>query len=314
MKKLLLYTVLFLITVFGYAQNLVPNGSFEDTVSAPLGGVIEDVTGWINCGSTPDYYNPAFESDGFGFGVPNCFYTGYQNALDGNSFAGLGLTAIPEQPAEFIAIQLTQQMSVGTRYYVSAYISQADLYPCATNNFCFKFFNSMYFSQGSPPPFDNFAHIRSTTINSDSLNWQFVSGSFIADSTYQYLVMGNFFNLVQTDTFHCSASDLSYYYIDKVCVSSDSLNCMVPTSINQLPLKATSTISIYPNPASNYIQVNNLTYSISYSVYNELGQSCMNGKLKTGLNNIDVNSLSNGLYFFRTDTYTLKIIINHQNK
>ena len=63
MKKLLLYTVLFLITVFGYAQNLVPNGSFEDTVSAPLGGVIEDVTGWINCGSTPDYYNPAFESD-----------------------------------------------------------------------------------------------------------------------------------------------------------------------------------------------------------------------------------------------------------
>ena len=313
MKNLLLSFFIF-FSLTGWGQNLVPNNSFEDTVSAPLGGVIEDATGWINCGLTPDYYNPAFGSDGFGFGVPNCFYTGYQNALDGNSFAGFGLTQIPEQSGEFIGVQLTQSLTIGTKYYVSAYISKSDQYPCATNNLCFKFFNSMYFSQGNTPPFDNFAHVRSTAIISDTLNWQLVGGSFIADSAYQYLVIGNFFNLVQTDTFNCAASDASYYYIDNVCVSSNTATCMVPTSINQLPLKATSTISVYPNPASNYIQVNNLAYSISYFVYNELGEICMNGKLKTGLNNIDVNSLSNGLYFFRTDTYTLKIIINHQNK
>lgn len=314
MKQLHLYIVFLFSTLCGYSQNLVPNSSFEDTVSAPLGGVIEDVTGWINCGLTPDYYNPGFEHYGNGFGTPNCFYTGYQIPIYGNSFAGLGLTQIPEQPAEFIGVQLTQPLMIGTKYFVSAYISKSDHYPCATNNFCFKFFNSMYFSQGNPPPFDNFTHVRSNAIISDTLNWQLVGGSFIADSAYQYMVMGNFFNLVQTDTFNCAASDASYYYIDNVCVSSDTATCIVPTSIYQIPLKAKSTISIYPNPASNYMQVSNLTSSISYAVYTELGQICMNGKLKIGLNNIDLNSLSNGLYFFRTDTYTLKIIINHQHK
>lgn len=195
MVKHLFLSFFIIFTVAVKAQNLVPNPSFEDTVSVPLGGVIDDATGWINCGLTPDYYNPAFDSDGFGFGVPNCFYTGYQNALDGFSFAGLGLTQIPEQPGEFIGVQLTQPLTIGTRYYVSGYISRADDFRCSTNNFCFRFFNSMYFSPGNPPAFDNFAQVGSTVINSDSLNWQFINGSFVADSAYQYLVMGNFFNL-----------------------------------------------------------------------------------------------------------------------
>ncbi len=290
--------------------NLVPNPSFEDTVSAPLGGVIEDATGWINCGNTPDYYNAGFDSDGFGFGVPNCFFTGYQNAFHGNAFAGIGLTAIPEQPAEFISIQLSQPLTIGTKYYVSGYISRADDYRCSTNNFCFRFFNSMYFSAGSPPPFDNIAHIRSATINSDSLNWNFVGGSFIADSAYQYIVMGNFFNLSQTDTLHCTASDASYYYIDAICVSSDSATCMLPTSIQQYSVKQTG-LYVYPNPSNNYIQLKNLTVSTSYLLINRLGQVCMYGKLTPNDSKMDVSSLASGLYFLKTDMCSLKIIINH---
>lgn len=299
-----------MFSLMGNSQNIVPNNSFEDTVSAPLGGVIEDAIGWINCGATPDYYNPGFNSDGFGFGVPNCFYTGYQNSSDGYSFAGLGLTAIPEQPAEFIAIQLTQPMLVGTKYYVSAYISQADLYPCATNNFCFKFFNSMYFSQGSPPPFDNFAHVRSTVIISDSLNWQLVGGTFIADSAYQYLVMGNFYNLSQTDTFNCAASDLSYYYIDNVCVSSDSVTCLIPTSIQQYSAKKNH-VSIYPNPASGFIHIISTSSPFAYSLVNSLGTTCYSGKLNAVDETLNVSSLSNGIYILHIDKSTFKVVINN---
>lgn len=302
--------VLFLSKEGKSQVNLVPNPSFEDTVFSPLGGVIEDAIGWINCGLTPDYYNPAFDSDGFGFGVPNCFYTGYQNALDGFSFAGLGLTQIPEQSGEFIGVQLTLPLTIGTKYYVSAYISQADMYPCATNNFCFKFFNSMYFSQGSPPPFDNFAHVRSTVINSDSLNWQLVGGTFIADSAYQYLIMGNVYNLAQTDTFHCTASDLSYYYVDNVCVSSDSTTCLIPTSIQQFSSKKNQ-ISIYPNPASAFIHIKTSSGPVDYLLVNNLGITCDTGKLNDGGGILNTSSLPDGIYILRIDKSAFKVVINN---
>ena len=313
MIKSLVYTSIFLSLFFfkGRAQNLVPNNSFEDTISAPLGGVIVDAAGWINCGNSPDYYNPGFDHYGYGFGTPNCFYTGYQNPLDGNSFAGLGLTVIPEQPCEFIGVQLTQPLIIGTKYYVSAYISQAEDWKCSTNNFCFRFFNSMYFSSTSPPFLDNFSHIRSTSINSDSINWQLIGGTFIADSAYQYLVMGNFYGLSQTDTLYCTASDLSYYYLDNVCVSSDSTTCLIPTYISE-QLAFQKGISVFPNPASNVLHLKNVTGQANYRLFNFIGEQKSAGILILGDSTIDVSSLADGLYFLSIDKSTLKIIIrNH---
>ncbi|CAN5375708.1 hypothetical protein BH10BAC1_BH10BAC1_01240 [soil metagenome] len=311
MKKTCLIITLFFIASVGHGQNLVPNNSFEDTVSNPMGGVIEDAVAWINCYNTPDYYNAGFNSGGFGFGVPNCYFTGYQNAFDGNAFAGIGLTAIPDQPAEFIGVQLTMPLVIGTKYYVSAYLSRADMYQCASNNFGFKFFNTLYFSPPlNPPPIDNITQVNSTTIVSDSVNWQFVSGSFIADSSYQYLVMGNFYNLSFTNTAGCTSSDASYYYIDAVCVSSDSTTCMIATSIQQ-PLSKKTQVSIYPNPARDFIYVSDLVSSQTYSLINSLGVSCRNGKLKSGNNLIDVSMLSDGLYILRIDELIFKILINN---
>lgn len=313
LKILFLFGILNSTCFITKAQgNLVPNNSFEDTVSAPLGGVIDDATGWINCYLSPDYYNPAFDSDGFGFGVPNCYYTGYQNAFDGNSFAGIGLTIIPEQPGEFFGIQLTSPLTVGTKYYVSAYISQANFYPCSSNNFCFKFFNSLYFLPSfSNPPIDNFAHVTSSIRVTDTLGWQLVGGAFIADSSYQYLVIGNFYNLAQTDTSNCYANpDGSYYYVDDVCVSSDSATCMVPTSIQNFSLKKNQ-ISIYPNPASDFIHIKSSSGPFAYSLVNSLGITVDTGKLNSENEILNVSLLSAGLYFLRIDKSSFKIVINN---
>jgi hypothetical protein len=310
MKQFLFYFFV-LFTVALKAQNIVPNPSFEDTVSSPLGGAIDDASGWINCNLSPDYYNAGFNSYSPSFGVPNCSFTGYQNAFMGNAFSGLALTQVPDQPGEFIGVQLTQTLTIGTKYYVSGYVSRADNFLCSSNNFGFRFFNSLYFLPSfSPPPIDNFAHVNSSVVITDSAGWSFISGSFIADSTYQYMVMGNFFNLSLTDTLNCFFNpDVSYYYIDNICVSSDSATCMVPTSVQQFSLQKTE-ISIFPNPCSNFIQIKNSTSDVGYSLVNELGQICMNGRLKPN-DKIDVSSLPSGLYFFRTDLYSLKVIINH---
>lgn len=312
--KLLFKTILLLVLSFCLQateaqKNLVPNGSFEDTIANPLGGVIEDALGWINSGGTPDYYNPGFAHYGNGFGTPNCFYSGYQIPKYGNSFAGLGLTAIPEQPAEFIAVQLTQPMVVGTKYCVSAYISQCEQYPCATNNFCFKFCNSFKYSASNPPVLDNFAHIRSTAVISDTLGWNLVGGSFIADSAYQYLIIGNFFNLFQTDTIHCTASDLSCYYIDNVCVSSDSIICLIPTSIANSDVQINE-LKIHPNPASDFLNIefeDNKTHQIS--IYNSMGEIVLAFPVNKQ-STISIAALSQGVYYLKEDDYpTIKKFI-----
>lgn len=313
MKKLLLCTVVLFAPVCWYAQNLVPNPSFEDTVSAPAGGLMEDATGWINCGLSPDYYNAGFDSDGFGFGVPNCFYTGYQNAYNGNAFAGMAITLIPEQPGEFIGIQLTQPLIIGTKYFVSAYISRADDYPCSSNNLDFKFYNSLYFLPTfNPPPLDNFSHVNSAALVTDSLNWQLVGGSFTADSTYQYLVIGNFHDLSQTDTLNCYNLPSAYYYIDDVCVSADSMTCLIPTLNTQPPIKI-SEVSIYPNPTSGYLHINNPIHSEYFSLTNCMGQTIGYSRLEEGDNIIDIGSYTNGMYFLEIDKkYFFKILINNQ--
>ena len=317
MKKHFIISFILLLA-FNYiikAQtNLVPNPSFEDTIANPSGGLIDDANGWINCNLSPDYYNAGFNSDGLGFGVPNCYYTGYQNAFDGNAFAGLGITAVPEQPAEFIGVQLTQPLVIGTKYFVSAYISRADDYPCASNNFGFKFFNSLYFlTSFNPPPIDNYAHVNSSALITDSLNWQLIGGSFIADSAYRYLVIGNFYNLSQTNTLNCfSNPDASYYYLDEVCVSSDSLTCQIPTAIQQLS-KRKNEVYVYPNPANGEIYLKNLPHSAeAYTLFNSLGVNCANGRFNPNQNIIDIHSLLNGVYLLSIDQrYFFKVLINN---
>lgn len=310
MKKLI-YIFAILVYNYSFSQiNLVPNPSFEDTIPTPLGGVITDATGWINCGNTPDYYNAGFNGYSPGFGVPSCSYTGYQNAYHGNGFAGIGLTAIPEQPAEFIGINLTQSLVIGNTYYVSAYISRADDYSCATNNFGFRFFNTLYFSPPTnPPPIDNFAHVNSSAIISDSLSWHYVIGSFIADSAYKFLVIGNFFNLSQTNTLNCTSSDASYYYVDFVCVSTSSETCMNPTGISKLASKATTSL-VYPNPAKDLIHIKNTNMFNSYKIMNCIGEVSSEGVLQLGDNIINISAYPQGLYTILIDQqYHSKILI-----
>ena len=293
-----------------FAQNLVPNPSFEDTVQCPHGNGILDAKGWLNCGFSPDYYNACANSTFPPAGVPNGLYSGYQYAFDGDAFAGIVTYQDQQVLHEFISTQLLQPLVIGTKYFVSAYICSG-VYVCSANNFGFKFFTTMPFDDLNLPPIDNFAHVYSDSLISDSVNWIQIAGSFTADSAYQYITIGNFFDNVNTDTMYCSPpGDGAYYLVDGVCVSSDSTTCYDWTSISIDAIERNQT-TVYPNPASYALNVKNLSSKASFSMHNLLGATVKRGTLADTDDKIRVDNLPNGIYFLILNKQTsYKIIIN----
>lgn len=297
MKKIWIILLLTMATHLVNAQiNLVPNPSFEDTVTCPdHGGNIDQASGWINCGITPDYFNVCANISFPSLGVPDGFYSGYQFAFNGNGYAAIETYEVPIVQHEFIGIQLLQPLVIGTKYYASCYVSRSDYYICAANNFGFRFFMSMYFSNIDPAPIDNFSHIHSNIIINDTINWVRVEGSFVADSAYQYLVVGNFYDNLNTSIFNCDTTGVNgaYYLVDAVCVSTDSATCNNWVGIKEVDIKGHS---IYPNPAYKSIQVDNLTEDVRYSIVNSLGEIVASGCASKKNSKVDISSFENGLY------------------
>lgn len=127
MKKFLL-TVFILLTHVCVAQvNLVPNPSFEDTVSCPFtAGQVDRAVGWYPSRNTPDYFNECDWINGL-TAVPNNF-TGYQYAHSGVAYCGYisYLKTTPNYRENFTC-NLLAPLTIGTKYFISFYVSHADL-------------------------------------------------------------------------------------------------------------------------------------------------------------------------------------------
>jgi hypothetical protein len=153
-------------------------------------------------------------------------------------------------------------LQINQKYYVSFYVSLADTTICfAINNIGVLFSTINYglpasYCQTNPyftllPPL-NYAHIIDTSIVSDKVNWTRISGSFIADSLYKYLIIGNFFDdahtsFIQVDSF-CNHCGCAYYYVDDVFIGTDSVETIVNIHEN-------NDIYVFPNPASDFINI-----------------------------------------------------------
>lgn len=229
MKKIWNIILLTLLMNSSYGQiNLVPNPSFEDTVScATSAGQINKAESWVSFGNSPDYFNAC--SNEYYSSVPiNAF--GYQNAYSGVAYAGF-YTYYFGNYREYLGAELIQHLVTGTQYYISFRIVCADndsfLCKNFTNNMGVLFSNTLY-SEINPIQTGNYSHLHSTNVITDSTNWISINGIFVADSDYQYIVLGNFYNNINTDTIHFNIPgpwQFSYYFIDNICVSDDSSRC-----------------------------------------------------------------------------------------
>ena len=195
MKNLLLVLLLFILSLSSQAQqNLVPNPSFEDTVYCPFGtNQMDACANWMNFGNSPDYFNactgPSF------YGLPDNYGFGYQYAHTGNAMAGAIMyykpnSSVPNNYREFIGIQLSSPLVVGQKYFYSFYTNFSAQFQnsIACNKMGLNFTNVQYDELNWPPLINN-SHLFSDSILMDSLLWVRLSGSFFADSAYQYFII-----------------------------------------------------------------------------------------------------------------------------
>ena len=233
MKLMVAGLLCVLLPPYSYSQNLVGNPSFEEYSMCPSQpGELFKADGWTINVNTSDYFNSCC-------GCPNILnvpYTGYgyQYPSTGDGFAGfLGLPIGGPATREFLGRALDNPMVLGQKYYVSFKVNfsqNAYTSLCGQDKIGMKFTNVNHGIDTvlNPPFAEDSAHVYTDDIIMDTLNWVTISGSFIADSAYQYMMIGVFFNAADV-TLNCvdstSVFKWNYYYVDDVCVSVDSALC-----------------------------------------------------------------------------------------
>lgn len=205
------------------AQNLVPNPSFETYSSCPnSSSQVNYATPWNTAQNSPEYLNSCSAS--IYADVPTNYF-GFQNANTGQaymgglfygSFAGSYLADLREH----LYVPLTSPLVVGQTYYLSFYVNLVDNSEYAINRMGMQFCSSYNASF----PLNNTAHLYSSSVIADKTNWVNVTGSMVATTAFNAVMVGNFFNDANTTvTFVGSSVDIgynAYYFIDDVYVST----------------------------------------------------------------------------------------------
>jgi hypothetical protein len=244
----------------GIGQNMVMNPSFEDNDSCPSSSSqINNANGWSSFHNSPDYFNSC--ATNINFSVPSNVL-GYQLASTG--FAYSGITTFYTEFSDFREIiggTLLSTMNIGTKYYFSMKVSLCIDVPTSTshasNNLGVRFLTETY-DNTNPWMIDNFAHIWTDTVITDTASWVTVSGSIIADSAYSNFAIGNLFDDINTDTVQLgngTTGFTSYYYIDDVCVSLDSSYCINTGNTGLFDSGFRESMVVYPNPTSGSISI-----------------------------------------------------------
>ncbi len=302
MKAFFLWGVLVLGACYCGAQNLVPNPSFEEYVSCPDNlSQISKAIGWNSARPSPDYFNVCVFS-GDNVSIPENFF-GYQYPASGNAYTGFAaMYGGVSNLREYLGIKLTDSLQVGSRYYVNLKISRAYnanfLNDCSVNKVGALFSTTAY-SDTNNAPICNCPQVYTNLVISDSLNWTRINDSFIADSNYLYINIGNFFTNEFTDSIQnqgtfCNA----YYYLDDICVSTDSQYCYNYSYTGVDDVNSSSSITIYPNPFTDYIMINKDGESIeNIRVFNLTGQLVKNYHYESSnYTTLDLVDLPKGIY------------------
>lgn len=204
-------------------QNLVNNYSLETYSPCPTtASQINYAAPWNASRNSPEYLNACSASI---YSTVPTNYFGYQPAATGNayggglmygSFAGSYLADL----REFFYVTLSTPLTIGTTYYVSLKVNLCDNSEYAVNNIGVQFCNTYNVNF----PLNNTAHVYTTSIISDKVNWVTITGSFVPSVAYNALMIGNFFQDINCAvTFVGSSVDIGYngyYFVDDVVVST----------------------------------------------------------------------------------------------
>lgn len=220
-----LLTLLILLNFCAEAQttNHVPNPGFETHNYCPtqLDSLAVCSPPWYSyTNGTPDYYNTCGSNNA---GIPSNAL-GYQQSF-GNGYAGLLLYSIAQPDnKEYMAVGITP-LKPGHTYEVAMSISLSNGSMWGLNGFGFYFLDKAKGTVSTQATLSVTPQVSFATtyaIVTDTQNWRRLSTTWVADSTYDTLVIGAFLpSGSQTLHYAGSASSQqfrSYYYIDSVVV------------------------------------------------------------------------------------------------
>lgn len=307
-------------------QNLVPNPSFEQYDTCPNGASqLNRAVSWFSpTTATPDYYNtcsPIDTANGDTYpvvGVP-VNWCGFQNAKTGVGYSGFfAYYDYPGLPyREYVSTKLTSTLQAGTTYYVSFYISLADSCWHATSNI------GLYFSPDSIAidTFINLPYIPQimnpvSNVLADKASWMLISGQYTAQGNENYITIGNFYDDTNTTAIYLSSGgdtafggtsdyNTAYYYLDDVCISSDSNLCSLTVGYEKTTQK--KTVEVYPNPVRSKVFIKTqsenekIIHVIVYNIYAEAIVAFENNS-KGDFCSIDLADYPDGIYMLRIQT------------
>ncbi len=205
-------------------ENIVPNSSFEEFASFPLGWFYNGkdysrlMKYWTSpTYASPDIYHPKVRIPIFwtqkGFGI--------ERPHQGKSMSGIttyGCEGGKPHCREYIQIQLIEPLVIGQQY-------EAEFYTLALERSIFNNNLGMYFSMEEINDITDEVLERTPqvvdkkVISATKSSWYRVHGTFTATEAAEYLLIGNFFQDSLTLTHTNSKSyNYGYYYIDDVKV------------------------------------------------------------------------------------------------
>jgi hypothetical protein len=282
--------------------NLVLNPSFESYTTCPSGlSQINKAIGWYAFNGTPDYFNPC-TGDPSAQVPGNSF--GNQLPYQGNCYGGIITYYSSSLSREILGVQLLSPLSISQKYFVSFMVARGN-----DNIFVGYSANKMGVRLSKVQSFtvsiNNTSHYCSNVVISDTLNWTRIAGSFVSDSAYQYLMIGNFYDDANTIVTNQSSGIYAYYFIDDVCLSTDSTYCAeYATGLRKYGKE--NTIKLRPNPANEYFEID-IGENENINILNCFGDVVYFGNQKK----VFCENWPSGFYIARSKTRTSKLIINH---
>lgn len=308
--------VLLIISIFCFyvagSQNLVPNGDFEQFYSCPnMAGQLTKTKFWFepSIGSS-DYFNACgtgFANVPYAFGTPN-----FQLGRSGVAYTGmllfheaLGLYR------EYIEIALDSTLIAGTCYDFDMYFNLCNNSKYTVSTIGVYFSDTMISGVGSSSNLPFTPQIVNNPSNfPDSLNWTLISSNYIAVGGENYLIIGNYYDDLNTDTATVSPSGnaFSYIFIDDV-----SLKRCLPGGIHDFD--SVEPVAVYPNPSSGRFNFKGLKENCEIDILNIVGETILKVNGAENFLSIDISDKSKGLYFYRITSGTKliqrgKILLN----
>lgn len=309
-QKILVLSMVSLILSFSAQNNLVPNPSFETKLACPNNiGQIDYAVDWYKPTKGPSaYFNTCSQMMGIPFN-----FLGLQKAFN-NGYAYAGLAAYGSLDWDthdtviyrnYLQAKLDSPLILGKTYYVTFFVALADSSPTAADGMGAYFsVGQVGFNTGTSADYANLPYIPQVSnppgnMLNDATGWTRISGSFVASGGEDYITIGNFKNNDSTSVIQRGPSNpfylnLSYYYVDQVCVSLSAQTCNENATLG-LSSYNSNLLSYYYNPISDKIVFKGALDECKVRI-TDLGGRLVRESTLRGDADLDVSELEPGCY------------------